>query len=75
MSPGAAVAAWVAEKRYYDYKSDTCAAGHQCGVYKQVVWRKTAELGCAQGGCVKDGSTLTVCFYNPPGNVVGEKPY
>jgi len=75
VSPAEAVAAWVGEKKYYNYADDSCAANHQCGVYKQVVWRKSVEVGCAQARCVKDGSSLTVCFYNPPGNVVGEKPY
>ncbi|KAL9229430.1 hypothetical protein vseg_004896 [Gypsophila vaccaria] len=75
VTPRAAVGAWIGEGRYYNYGSDTCAGGHQCGVYKQVVWRKTAEVGCSQATCAKDGSTLTVCFYNPPGNVVGQKPY
>ncbi|KAK9669919.1 hypothetical protein RND81_13G164100 [Saponaria officinalis] len=75
VTPRAAVSAWVGEKKYYNYSMDTCIGKHQCGVYKQVVWRKSTELGCAQASCVKDGSTLTVCFYNPPGNIVGEKPY
>ncbi|KAJ8451828.1 hypothetical protein Cgig2_007311 [Carnegiea gigantea] len=58
--PAEAVAAWVAEKKYYNYANDSCAVNHQCGVYKQVVWRKSVEVGCAQARCAKDGSSLTV---------------
>ncbi|GMH06454.1 hypothetical protein Nepgr_008294 [Nepenthes gracilis] len=70
-----AVEAWVAEKKYYNHTDNSCAANHRCGVYKQVVWRKSSELGCAQATCAKEGSSLTICFYYPPGNVIGESPY
>ncbi|GMP31626.1 hypothetical protein CsSME_00005767 [Camellia sinensis var. sinensis] len=76
VTPREAVEAWVAEKKYYDYGNNSCtAAEHKCGVYTQVVWRKTVEVGCAQARCVKEDASLTVCFYNPPGNVIGESPY
>ena len=73
--PRTAVEAWVAEKKFYNYANNSCETDHQCGVYTQVVWRKSLELGCAQATCAKDVASLTICFYNPPGNVVGEKPY
>lgn len=75
VTPRVAVETWVAEKKFYNYENNSCAADHRCGVYTQVVWRKSAEVGCAQAVCAKEESTLTICFYNPPGNVVGEKPY
>ncbi|CAO2828288.1 unnamed protein product [Amaranthus hypochondriacus] len=75
VGPKMAVDAWVAEKKYYNHENNTCTMGQQCGVYTQVVWRKTAELGCSQTSCVKNGTSLTVCYYNPPGNIVGESPY
>ncbi|KAL1824364.1 hypothetical protein ACET3Z_011142 [Daucus carota] len=75
VSPQAAVESWVAEKKYYNYADNSCPADHKCGVYTQVVWKKSLELGCAQASCAKDTSTITICFYNPPGNIVGEKPY
>ncbi|EYU44322.1 hypothetical protein ABFS82_08G042600 [Erythranthe guttata] len=75
MTPRAAVETWVAEKKFYTYENNSCAPDHRCGVYTQVVWKKSAELGCAAAACPKDQSSLTICFYNPPGNVVGEKPY
>ncbi|GER30806.1 CAP (Cysteine-rich secretory proteins [Striga asiatica] len=75
VSPAAAVGVWVAEKRYYNYANSTCEPGRRCGTYTQVVWRASAEVGCAQAACAKERSSLTICFYDPPGNVVGEKPY
>ncbi|XP_057769974.1 STS14 protein [Salvia miltiorrhiza] len=75
VTPRLVVEAWVEEKKYYDYADNSCAPDHRCGVYTQVVWRKSAELGCAQAACAKEKATLTICLYNPPGNIVGEKPY
>jgi pathogenesis-related protein 1 len=68
----AAVAAWVAEGQYYDDASNTCAAGHVCGHYTQVVWRTTQKLGCARYTCggLTYPSTI-VCDYGPGGNTGG----
>ncbi|WCJ30998.1 pathogenesis-related gene 1 [Euphorbia peplus] len=66
---------WVEQKVYYNHSSNSCLANHQCGVYTQVVWKKSLELGCSQASCVKEQASLTVCFYNPPGNIIGESPY
>ncbi|KAF3786593.1 STS14 protein [Nymphaea thermarum] len=75
MSAREAVETWVAQKAYYDYANNSCAGGHQCGVYTQVVWRKTARLGCGQASCDQGDITLTICYYDPPGNFQGERPY
>lgn len=72
--PAEVVALWVAEGRYYSHANNTCAAGRQCGTYTQVVWRRSAEVGCAQASCAT-GATLTLCLYNPHGNVQGQSPY
>ena len=69
-----AVKMWVDEKAYYDYNSNSCAAGQQCGHYTQVVWRNSARLGCAKVKC-STGGTFIGCNYDPPGNYVGQKPY
>nr|GMC57095.1 STS14 protein [Ipomoea batatas]GMC67423.1 STS14 protein [Ipomoea batatas] len=73
--PRMAVENWVEEKSFYDYANNSCVSDHMCGSYTQVVWKKSLELGCAQATCTKDQVTLTICFYNPPGNIIGERPY
>nr|GMC66049.1 STS14 protein [Ipomoea batatas] len=73
--PRMAVEHWVEEKSFYDYANNSCVSDHKCGVYTQVVWKKSLELGCAQATCTKGQVTLTLCFYNPPGNIIGERPY
>ncbi|KAF8410616.1 hypothetical protein HHK36_003148 [Tetracentron sinense] len=73
--PRAVVNRWVEEKEYYNHTNNSCAPDHMCGLYTQLVWKKTLELGCAQATCVKEHVFLTICFYYPPGNVAGESPY
>lgn len=69
-----AVQAWVSEKQYYNYSSNTCAVGKVCSHYTQVVWRTSVNLGCARVTC-NSGSVIVLCYYNPPGNLPGLKPY
>ncbi|XP_068655254.1 STS14 protein-like [Aristolochia californica] len=75
MTTEKAVEDWVKGKRFYNYATNTCLLHHDCRVYTQVVWKDTLEVGCAQTVCDKGTAILTVCFYNPCGNWVGEKPY
>ena len=81
-SPTAVVEGWESEKADYDYATNTCAAGKQCGHYTQVVWKDSVEIGCGMRVC--EGNSpfaqfprwqLWVCNYSPPGNFVGQKPY
>lgn len=65
---------WASEIEFYDYSSNRCQPGQQCGHYTQIVWRETTEVGCAYRQC-SDLSQLWVCNYNPPGNYIGERPY
>ncbi|KAF5733242.1 putative STS14 protein precursor [Tripterygium wilfordii] len=69
-----AVNLWVAEKAYYNYTSNSCAVGQQCGHYTQVVWRNSVRLGCARVRC-NNGWWFVTCNYDPPGNYVGQRPY
>ncbi|ESW20299.1 hypothetical protein PHAVU_006G197300 [Phaseolus vulgaris] len=71
---GDAVKLWVAEKPFYNYNSNSCAAGKQCGHYTQVVWRNSVRVGCAKVRC-NNGGTFITCNYSPPGNYVGQRPY
>src|SRR5690349_23502691 len=45
------VDAWASEASHYDYSSNSCAAGEQCGHYTQIVWRGTLRAGCAHRVC------------------------
>jgi uncharacterized protein YkwD len=71
VSPTEVVRAWVAEISSYDHNTNTCSG--VCGHYTQVIWRTTREVGC---GTAFDGyRQVWVCKYEPPGNVVGFRPY
>lgn len=72
--PYDAVAAWVNEKKYYDYSRNSCIGDEMCGHYTQIVWKSTRSLGCARVVCY-NGQIFMTCIYFPPGNYVGEKPY
>jgi len=71
VTPGQVVAAWADEVRGYDPYSGACRG--VCGHYTQIVWRATRAVGCA---VATDGyREVWVCNYDPPGNVVGFRPY
>jgi pathogenesis-related protein 1 len=70
-SPDKVVDAWASEQNDYDYKSNSCRS--RCGHYTQIVWRDSKQVGCAAGQSGK--VQVWVCEYNPPGNVIGERPY
>jgi uncharacterized protein YkwD len=76
------VSLWAGEASDYDYASNTCTAGRDCGHYTQIVWRNTSRVGCAHRVCASNspfpqgGSwEFWVCDYEPPGNWLGQKPY
>ncbi|KAL4180436.1 hypothetical protein AMTRI_Chr13g125290 [Amborella trichopoda] len=75
MSPTEAVGSWIKEKAFYSFKNNTCQKEHECGVYTQLIWKSTAEVGCGQAFCKKGAVTLTICYYFPPGNIQGERPF
>ncbi|WP_407667475.1 CAP domain-containing protein [Myxococcus dinghuensis] len=77
------VQGWSSEAKDYDYATNRCADGEQCGHYTQVVWRDTKRVGCATQTCTTHSPfgarfptwQFWVCNYAPPGNYVGQKPY
>ncbi|XP_040377391.1 pathogenesis-related protein PRB1-3-like [Oryza brachyantha] len=72
--PSDAVAAWAEEAQHYDYGANACAAGKECGRYKQMMWRDSTQVGCASVPCAS-GETLMACHYEPQGNIMGQKPF
>lgn len=74
LSPTEVVNAWAEEKEFYDYRTNRCVPGEDCGHYTQIVWRESQNVGCAIAVC-QDKSQLWACNYDPPGNYIGERPY
>jgi len=69
LSIQAAVDAFTQDE--FQYKPSKPTYNH----WTQVVWKDTTEVGCAVSQCnniFDDLATYYVCFYNPPGNVVGQ---
>ncbi|XP_010270442.1 PREDICTED: basic form of pathogenesis-related protein 1-like [Nelumbo nucifera] len=73
MSAKEAVDMWIDERPFYDHASNTCKGG-DCLHYTQVVWRDSVHLGCAISNC-KAGGSFAICLYDPPGNVITQRPY
>lgn len=74
VTPTQVTNAWGGEEKFFDYATNTCAAGQMCGHYTQVMWRTTTQIGCARAVC-SDHSQVWVCHYTPPGNWRGQKPF
>jgi uncharacterized protein YkwD len=70
-SPANVVGMWADEARGYDIRSNTCSG--VCGHYTQIVWRETRAVGCAV--VANPYREVWVCDYDPPGNVIGYRPY
>ncbi|KAL5998983.1 hypothetical protein ACLOJK_009932 [Asimina triloba] len=73
--PQDAVYYWSIEENYYDLAANTCVPDQMCGHYTQVVWKTTERVGCEVLTCNGGNDTVSLCFYNPPGNWEGERPY
>ncbi|XP_018820825.1 pathogenesis-related protein PR-1-like [Juglans regia] len=74
-TPSQAVTAWVSERKWYNYRSNSCAGGQQCGHFTQIVWRTTRRVGCSRVICSGGRGVFMTCNYDPPGNYIGERPY
>jgi pathogenesis-related protein 1 len=73
---------WASEASSYTYSTNSCASGADCGHYTQIVWRDTTKVGCGHQICTfnqpdhsHNAWDFWVCDYEPPGNVIGQKPY
>ncbi len=68
-----AVKAWESERFLYKGGVLNYSNWYSSGHYTQMVWSNTKHVGCAKVEC--DGNIIVVCNYDPPGNVLGQKPY
>lgn len=68
-----AVTSWEDEKKYYHGQTLDRSNWYESGHYTQMVWRESQHIGCAKAEC--NGKVIIVCNYDPPGNVLGQKPY
>lgn len=75
VSPKTVVDDWGSERADYDYKNNSCTKGKMCGHYTQVIWKTTTTVGCAIAVCEDAREQVWVCRYQPPGNLVGNKPF
>ena len=72
--PGFIVSSWAAEVKNFDYEKNACAnPSLKCYHYTQVVWRESKYVGCATAHDAQ--RDIWVCDYDPPGNLVGARPY
>ena len=69
-----AMQGWYGEIAKYHYGVLTDSNWYTTGHYTQMIWHNTTEVGMGQATC-SGGGTVIAAEYNPPGNVVGEKPY
>lgn len=65
--------AWESEKMEYHGSVLTQSNWQPFGHYTQMVWRDTRMLGCGEAVC--DTTLIVACNYDPPGNVLGRKPF
>jgi hypothetical protein len=68
LDPEAVVAMWYDEVAHYKFPNGGFSM--QTGHFTQVVWRRTAQVGCGRSQC-KD-MDIWVCEYDPPGNWEGQ---
>ena len=65
------VRAWMSEEQNYNGQTNSCRA--RCGHFTQVIWKTTERVGC---GLARNGRReVWICDYDPPGNIIGERPY
>jgi len=68
---------WADEKALFKHGAfpDVSTDGNwfTVGHSTQMVWKDSADLGCASAGA--NGPVFLVCRYEPPGNYFGQTPW
>jgi hypothetical protein len=74
-TPSEMAEGWAAEKRFFHngVYPDVATGRQVVGHYSQMIWRGSAQIGCA----IVFGRKwdILVCRYSAPGNMMGERPY
>ena len=65
--------AWESEKKDFHGGALTRSNSQAVGHYTQMVWRDTRMLGCGESVC--NTTLIVACNYDPPGNILGRKPF
>ena len=72
VSAVASVNKWMLEGPSWNNKTGTCIIGKVCTHYTQIVWKKTARIGCGVNrNAPGKWKTILVCNYDPAGNNLG----
>ena len=63
------ITAWYNEEKNYDY-NDNSMHHATASDFTQLVWVRTTQVGCGVSDCQLH--PIYTCFYDPPGNYMGE---
>ena len=64
---------YVEQESLYDYNNPEAEFNLVSLHFTQIVWKSTTEIGCGyRTDCGGDWPYVSVCQYNPPGNVIGD---
>ncbi len=74
-TPSQAIAGWINERNFYNYSTNTCTLGQQCGHYLQMVWADTRQVGCGMARASDGRREVWACQYYPGGIVSNRRPY
>lgn len=65
---------WYSEIADYRYGVLDYSNWYETGHYTQMVWNTTRSMGMGRAVCA-GGEVIIVANYDPPGNMMGRKPY
>jgi uncharacterized protein YkwD len=72
LSSDQVVTRWMSEQPFWDNKNAVCQAGKVCNHFTQIVWKKTARIGCGLNTNLSGRwKLMLVCNYDPAGNTPG----
>ncbi|KAG6588724.1 basic form of pathogenesis-related protein 1-like [Cucurbita moschata] len=70
-----AVKLWADEKKHYNHASNSCGNDPtHCVHYRQLVWKNTTSIGCAQVTC-QNSWIFVICCYYPSADSIKQRPY